>query len=136
MNQHTRLIAAAAILGALLAGCAPKPAAEADKAAAPAAAGPVIGKLERIENGVLQGWMVDAAGAEAVEAEVLVDGEVVGRVVANRYRGDLDQAGIAGGRGGFTIALPASAERLEQVTVRRVLDGQVLVGGVLETARA
>ena len=42
MNQHTRLIAAAAILGALLAGCAPKPAAEADKAAAPAAAGPVL----------------------------------------------------------------------------------------------
>jgi hypothetical protein len=65
-----------------------------------------------------------------------VDGEVVGRVVANRYRSDLDQAGIGGGRGGFSIALPASAERLEQVTVRRVFDGKVLVGGVLETARA
>jgi hypothetical protein len=56
--------------------------------------------------------------------------------MANRYRADLDQAGIGGGRGGFSIALPASAERLEQVTVRRVFDGQVLVGGVLETARA
>lgn len=105
-------------------------------AAAPAAAGPVIGKLERIENGVLQGWMVDAAGAEAVEAEVLVDGEVVGRVVANRYRGDLDQAGIAGGRGGFTIALPASAERLEQVSVRRIVDGQVLAAPMMAAAQA
>ncbi len=105
-------------------------------AAAPAAAGPVMGKLERIENGVLQGWMVDSAGAEAVEAEVLVDGEVVGRVVANRYRGDLDQAGIAGGCGGFTIALPASAERLEQVSVRRIVDGQVLAGAMVEAVRA
>lgn len=105
-------------------------------AAAPAAAGPVMGKLERIENGVLQGWMVDSAGAEAVEAEVLVDGEVVGRVVANRYRGDLDQAGIAGGCGGFTIALPASAERLEQVSVRRIVDGQVLAGAMVEAVQA
>lgn len=105
-------------------------------AAGPNAVGPVAGHLERLENGILTGWLVDAAAAEAVEAEVLVDGEVVGRVMANRYRADLDQAGIGGGRGGFSIALPASAERLEQVTVRRVLDGQVLVGGVLETARA
>ena len=105
-------------------------------AAGPNAVGPVAGHLERLENGILTGWLVDAAAAEAVEAEVLVDGEVVGRVMANRYRADLDQAGIGGGRGGFSIALPASAERLEQVSVRRVLDGQVLVGGVLETARA
>jgi hypothetical protein len=102
----------------------------------PTSAGPVTGHLESLENGILTGWLVDSAAAEAVEAEVLVDGEVVGRVVANRYRSDLDQAGIGGGRGGFSIALPASAERLEQVTVRRVFDGKVLVGGVLETARA
>lgn len=105
-------------------------------AADPTSAGPVAGHLESLENGILTGWLVDSAAAEAVEAEVLVDGEVVGRVVANRYRSDLDQAGIGGGRGGFSIALPASAERLEQVTVRRVFDGKVLVGGVLETARA
>ncbi len=104
--------------------------------AGPNAVGPVAGHLESLENGILTGWLVDSAAAEAVEAEVLVDGEVVGRVVANRYRSDLDQAGIGGGRGGFSISLPASAERLEQVTVRRVLDGQVLVGGVLETAGA
>lgn len=94
--------------------------------AGPAAGGPATGRLERIEDGVLTGWIVDTACSEAVEAEVLVDGEVVGRIVANRYRGDLDQAGLAGGRGGFSIALPASAERMEQVSLRRVVDGQVL----------
>jgi hypothetical protein len=98
--------------------------------AGPAAGGPATGNLERIEDGVLHGWIVDTACAEAVEAEVLVDGEVVGRVVANRYRADLDQAGLAGGRGGFTFALPASAERLEQVSLRRVIDGQVLAAAV------
>jgi len=101
----------------------------------PAANGVVMGNLERIENGVLHGWLVDAAGADAVEAEVLVDGEVVGRVVANRYRADLDQAGISGGIGGFTVALPASAERLEQVSLRRVVDGQVLVAPQLEVVQ-
>ncbi len=98
--------------------------------------GPVKGHLERIADGVLHGWLVDTVGAEAVEAEVLVDGEVVGRVVANRYRGDLDQAGIRGGRGGFSIAVPASAERLEQVSLRRVIDGQILVAPAAETVRA
>jgi hypothetical protein len=101
-----------------------------------AATGPVKGHLERIADGVLQGWLVDTVGTDAVEAEVLVDGEVVGRVVANRYRGDLDQAGVRGGRGGFSIALPASAERLEQVSLRRVIDGQVLTAPAAETVRA
>lgn len=104
--------------------------------ASPTMVGPVNGQLERIEGGLLHGWLADMAGTQAVEAEVLVDGEVVGRVIANRYRGDLDQAGIVGGRGGFTFALPASAERLEQVSLRRILDGKVLVGGVLEAAQA
>jgi hypothetical protein len=101
-----------------------------------AAAGPMMGNVERIENGVLHGWVIDAAGAEAVEADVLVDGEVVGRIVANRYRADLDQAGLAGGRGGFTMALPASAQSLSQITLRRVVDGQVLAAPAMETAGA
>jgi len=102
--------------------------------AAPAAAGALLGKLERIEAGVLHGWVIDTASADSVEADVLVDGEVVARVVANRYRADLDQARLAGGRGGFTVALPASADSLAQVSLRRVTDGQVLDAVVVETA--
>lgn len=101
----------------------------------PAASGPAMGNLERIEAGVLHGWIVDTAGADAVEADVLVDGEVVGRIVANRYRADLDQARIGGGIGGFTVALPASAERLEQVSLRRVVDGQVLAAAQVEVVQ-
>lgn len=102
-------------------------------AAPAAAAGALIGNLESIENGVLTGWVIDNAGADAVEADVLVDDEVVARVVANRYRADLDQARLAGGRGGFTVALPASAENIAQVSLRRVADGHVLAAVVVET---
>ncbi len=102
---------------------------------APAALGELKGMLERIENGVLHGWVMDAANpAEAVEAEVLVDGDVAGRVVANRYRADLDQANMAGGRCAFTFALPASATSLEQVSLRRIADGARLGGAVLAHA--
>jgi hypothetical protein len=104
--------------------------------ATPAAAGAVMGNLERIENGVLTGWVIDSAGADAVEADVLVDGEAVARVVANRYRADLDQAGLADGRGGFSVAVPASAQSLGQITLRRVADGQVLAAPVVETVAA
>ena len=97
-------------------------------------AGKLQGNLERLEDGMLTGWVIDSAGADAVEAEMLVGGEVVARVVANRYRADLDQAGLGGGRGGFTVALPGSVDSLAQVSLRRVVDGQMLAGAVLELA--
>ena len=98
------------------------------------AAGSLQGNLERLEDGMLTGWVIDNAGADAVEADVLVGGEAVARVIANRYRADLDQAGLNGGRGGFTVALPASVDNLTQVSLRRVVDGKMLAGAVLEVA--
>lgn len=86
----------------------------------------LVGHVERIEDGVLEGWVMDQANGGAVELEVLVDGETVGRTLANRYRTDLDHAGLAGGRCGFTMALPASASSLEQVQVRTVATGAEL----------
>ncbi len=99
-------------------------------------AGPISGNLESIQDGVLTGWVIDTVSGEAVEAEVLVDGEVVGSIVANRYRADLDQAGLAGGRGGFTMALPAAVDSLSQVSLRRTVDGQVLAAPARETVGA
>lgn len=99
-------------------------------------AGPITGNLEAIQDGVLSGWMIDTVSGEAVEAEVLVAGEVVGRVVANRYRTDLDQAGLAGGRGGFTTVLPAGVDSLSQVSLRRIVDGQLLAAPATETVGA
>jgi hypothetical protein len=83
--------------------------------------------VERLESGMLEGWVMDeATDAAPVELDVLVDGEMVARVLANRYRADLDHAGLAGGRCAFSVTLPASAVRLSQVVVRRAQDGAVL----------
>jgi hypothetical protein len=100
-----------------------------------ASAGALRGRLESLTDGVLTGWVAGETG-EAVEAEVLVDGEVVATVVANRYRSDLDQAGIHGGRCAFTVTLPASAERLEQVSLRRKGDGAMVGRTVVDVVVA
>jgi hypothetical protein len=89
--------------------------------------GTLRGHVERFEDGVLQGWVMDEANAAIpVELEVLVDGESVARVLANRYRTDLDHAGLAGGRCAFTVTLPASVTALSQIAVCRVADGMRL----------
>jgi hypothetical protein len=88
-----------------------------------AGTGKLRGHVERLEEGVMHGWVIDTASGTPVELEILVDGEVVARAIANRYRVDLDHAGIADGRGGFSVALPASVTSLRDVTVRRTADG-------------
>jgi len=88
------------------------------------APGVIAGHVEQLADGMLEGWVMDRANPTApVELEVLVDGETVATVLANRYRPDLDRADIAGGRCGFSVAMPASAEHLAQVEVRRASDG-------------
>jgi hypothetical protein len=89
-----------------------------------AAPGEMAGHVERLRDGVLEGWVMDRANPSTpAELEVLVDGEIVATVLANRYRPDLDRAGLAGGRCAFTVAMPAAAEDLAQVEVRRASDG-------------
>ncbi len=100
---------------ALRAGIFPRPAAK---------PGELAGHVERFEGGVLEGWVMDRAKPEVpVELEVLIDGEVAMTVLANRYRTDLDRAGLAGGRCGFTVELPAVTP-LEHLEVRRAVDGR------------
>ena len=92
-----------------------------------AAPGKLRGHVERFTDGLLQGWVMDEANpAIPVELEVLVDGESVARVLANRYRTDLDHADLAGGRCAFAVAMPASATRLGQISVHRAADGMRL----------
>ncbi|MDE2575098.1 MAG: Hint domain-containing protein [Rhodospirillales bacterium] len=100
-----------------------------------AAPGALRGHVERLTDGLLEGWVTDEASpGQPVEIEILVDGESVARLLANRYRVDLDQAGIAGGRCGFTIALPAAATEIGQITVRRTADGARLAMAQTATA--
>lgn len=120
--------------GAALAAIRTRLAGIAGIATATTAAGELRGNMERIEDGVLHGWIVDTAATDGLTAEVLVDGAVAGTVVANRYRADLDQAGINGGRGGFTFAVPAGTS-LSQVALR-LADGRVVAAPVVEMVGA
>jgi hypothetical protein len=96
----------------------------AGQAARAVAPGSLAGHVEQLADGVLEGWVMDRANPTApVELEVLVDGEIVATVLANRYRADLDHAGLGDGRCGFSVAMPASAEAIMQVEVRRASDG-------------
>ena len=99
--------------------------------------GRLIGNVEAIFDGLLVGWAQDADNVDsAVEVEVLVDGESIGRALANRYRGDLFSAGLGSGNCCYTLALPASVTSIDQVTVRRVADGQMIVPHVKAGASA
>ncbi len=52
----------------------------------------------------LEGWALDdAAPARPVRLDVLRDGARVGVAVANRWRPDLDRAGLAGGSCAFAL---------------------------------
>ncbi len=89
------------------------------------------GHVERIvasEDGTartIEGWVLDEADPnEPVELDIITEAgpRLRLRLFANRYRPDLDFAGLAGGRCGFSLSLPGRGS----VLVRRVADGAVL----------
>ena len=93
---------------------------------APAAetAGPLRGEVDYLANGICVGWAQCADTPEVpVTLLVMRGGEILARVVANRYRPELRAAGDNRFRHGFAVALPAGAS---DITVRRALDGAVL----------
>lgn len=98
-----------------------------------APAGSVRGHVERLVDGVLEGWVMDAANPLVpVEIEVRVSGKPVGRTIANGYRTDLHGAGIGVGRAGFRFVLPTGCDDLGAVSVVRAFDGAALP--IAETA--
>jgi hypothetical protein len=78
----------------------------------------------------VRGWAFDSANPAArVRLDVLVDGALIGHVLANRPRGDLARAGTYGdGRHGFDFRLPAALEPGQSVEVRRAADALALPG--------
>ena len=67
--------------------------------------------------------MTDEAGQSGLVLDFVRDGRVVLRAVANRYRSDLDFAGLAGGACAFRVVLPGGDGAWE---VRRSADKAVL----------
>ncbi|MGC8475665.1 MAG: Hint domain-containing protein, partial [Acetobacteraceae bacterium] len=93
------------------------------------ALGPLEGFLDPPTADRIDGWARDG-GAHPVLLEVLVDGGLVARLPADRFREDLHAAGIGDGRHGFSVSLPVplSLDRRHEITVRRAADGALLPG--------
>ena len=87
-------------------------------------AGTLRGAVEHMGQGLYAGWAQCAAAPDVpVTLLAMRGGEILARVVANRYRADLRAAGLGSGCHGFVVALP---EADGEITLRRALDGAVL----------
>ena len=94
------------------------------------------GNLDSATRERVVGWAEDADGPAALQ--ILDNGALVARVLANVYRADLASAGIGSGRHGFDVAIPGGLSPLTRhvIQVRRERDGAELPGSpwVIEPA--
>jgi hypothetical protein len=82
----------------------------------------LLGYVDQAGHAGITGWAyLPAHPDEAVELEVLDGQGVIARILADRYRPDLAQAGIGNGRHGFelTFAQPLPENRTHTIRVRR-----------------
>jgi hypothetical protein len=81
-----------------------------------------------VEATGITGWAQDPAHPEApVCLDILAGGRLIGQVLANRYREDLQRAGLGNGRHGFAFTPPLGLQfEPHAVEVRRSLDGTSL----------
>jgi hypothetical protein len=94
--------------------------------AAPAPAGSLRGNIDEA-GPVLSGWAQDMELPEVpVELELIYEGRILRRFLANRYRSDLRSAGLGSGCHAFELSIPPFASAF---TVRRVADGAILGTG-------
>ncbi len=84
--------------------------------------------IDRQDDGCIEGWAFDHDSPDtAVEIELTTPREPLGRIVANRYRIDLDHAGLGHGGCGFSVDLPElDAAALASVRLRALASGVVL----------
>ncbi|WP_406721647.1 glycosyltransferase [Thioclava litoralis] len=70
------------------------------------------GRVERVENGVVRGWVVNLEDVAKISSvEVLIDGVFFCHATNNCPRQDLFKAGMSAGKGGIELKLPLN--RLE-----------------------
>ncbi len=91
--------------------------------------GPLRGYFDIASHEGVTGWawQPDYPGV-SVRLEIIVDGGVVGQVIANRERSDVRLAGFGDGRCGFAFdfPMPLSPFRSHVIEVRRQADGATL----------
>jgi glycosyltransferase involved in cell wall biosynthesis len=103
-------------------------------------AGALKGHLEQANDATIDGWAQLCADPDAaVRLEIFDNGISLGGVTANRYRQDLEDAGIGNGRHAFRFQLPHQLDPFvrHEIDVRRPSDGKSLVGSprVIEASR-
>ena len=89
------------------------------------------GRLDDIGRRRITGWAYDPEAPETpVMLVVLLNGVEIARLVADRYRPDLEKAGIGDGRHAFEFELSAglAADLRHEIEVRRHHDGARLRG--------
>jgi hypothetical protein len=103
-------------------------------AAASVPLGALRGNLEDVDRVRIHGWAQDSSAPERrVGILVKLNDRVIGRVLANRYRGDLATAGIGDGRHAFELTIPNGLSALQawRIEVQREADGAELPGSPL-----
>jgi hypothetical protein len=97
------------------------------RAARDAKPGPLRGYIDEVRGDwKLYGWAHDAQHPELpVLLEILLEGRVIGSVLACDFRDDLLKAGLGQGRCSFTFISPVKLRRslLPTLQVRRAVDG-------------
>jgi glycosyltransferase involved in cell wall biosynthesis len=79
---------------------------------------PWRGTLETVTRERLEGWAWDERTDEPLALVILDNGEMIARVLANRYRRDLLQAGIGSGRHGFSLHMPGGLSPLTRHVIQ------------------
>lgn len=84
------------------------------------------GKLDSADRHSLTGWCQDSSRSEAPVSLIITDNDkLVGRVLANLFRSDLEKDGVGSGRHAFDFQFPHPLLPSEKhvIHVRRELDG-------------
>jgi glycosyltransferase involved in cell wall biosynthesis len=97
----------------------------------------LLGNLDSVSRGAVHGWAWDDAFPNSPVVLLIIAGEqLIQRVVANRSRPDVEQAGFGGGRFGFKVAInpPLSPDRPWLVRVCSEADGEDIPGSPVQLA--
>jgi Hint domain-containing protein len=91
-------------------------------------AGDLRGHVDLVSPDLIEGWAQNVDHPEApVCLDVFAGGRLIGQVLANRYREDLEQASIGSGRHSFTFTPPNGLIfNPRTIEVRRSADGTAL----------
>ncbi len=88
--------------------------------------GTLRGRIDTADQYRIAGWAQSVAFPEVpVCLDIYADGHLIGRVLANRYRADLQRDGLGSGRHSFEFALPVGLI-IDTVEIKRGYDGIVL----------